>query len=91
MEFLKQEELQVFAVENHRLYFDIAQILSVFLDFFQQNMGLCYNLDSCFSAIQISIDFYSEFYVHLLCEFFVVLDYDEMNCNIVFGVFYNVF
>jgi hypothetical protein len=23
--------------------------------------------------------FYNEFYVHLLCEFFVVLDYDEMN------------
>jgi hypothetical protein len=22
---------------------------------------------------------------------FVVLDYDEMNCNLVFGVFYNVF
>jgi hypothetical protein len=22
-----------------------------------------------------------------LCEFFVVSDYDEMNCNIVFGVF----
>jgi len=25
-----------------------------------------------------------------LCEFFVVLEYDEMNCNIVFRVFYNV-
>jgi hypothetical protein len=25
-----------------------------------------------------------------LCEFFVVLDYDEMNCNLVYGVFYNV-
>jgi hypothetical protein len=22
-----------------------------------------------------------------LCEFFVVLDYDEMNCNLVFGIF----
>jgi hypothetical protein len=22
-----------------------------------------------------------------LCEFFVVSDYDEMNCNFVFGVF----
>jgi len=22
-----------------------------------------------------------------LCEFFVVLEYDEMNCNIVFGDF----
>jgi hypothetical protein len=26
----------------------------------------------------------------LLCEFFVISYYDEMNCNIVFGVSYNV-
>jgi hypothetical protein len=26
----------------------------------------------------------------LLCEFFVVLEYDEMNYNLVFGVFYYV-
>jgi hypothetical protein len=26
-------------------------------------------------------------YVHLLCEFSVVLDYDEMNCNLGFKVF----
>jgi len=44
-----------------------------------------------FSVIQISINFYNEFYVNLLCEYFEVLDYDEMNCNIVSGVFYNVF
>jgi hypothetical protein len=25
-----------------------------------------------------------------LCEFSIVLEYDEMNCNIVYGVFYNV-
>jgi hypothetical protein len=43
-----------------------------------------------FSIIQININFYSEYYVQLLCEFFVVLNYDEMNCNIVSGVFYNV-
>jgi len=30
----------VLVVENHRFYFDVAQILNVFLDFFQQNMGL---------------------------------------------------
>jgi hypothetical protein len=34
---------------------------------------------------------YSEFYVHILCEFFIVSYYDEMNCNLVSGVFYNVF
>ncbi len=39
------------------------------------------------SVIQRNIDFYYEFYVHLLCEFFVVLDYDEMNCNLVSQVF----
>jgi hypothetical protein len=43
-----------------------------------------------FLVIQISIGFYNEIYVHLSCEFFVVLDYDEMNCNFVFKVFYNV-
>jgi hypothetical protein len=43
-----------------------------------------------FLVIQRSTNFYNEFYVHLLCEFFVVLDYDEMNCNIVSRVFYNV-
>jgi hypothetical protein len=42
-------------------------------------------------VIQRSIDFYIEIYVHLWCEFFVVLDYDEMNCNIVSRVFHNVF
>ncbi len=44
-----------------------------------------------FSVIQISIDFYIEFYVHLLCGFPIVLDYDEMNYNLSFGFFYNVF
>jgi hypothetical protein len=28
--------------------------------------------------------------MYIFCEFFVVLEYDEINCNIVFGVFYNV-
>jgi hypothetical protein len=41
--------------------------------------------------IQIIINFYDEFYVHLLCELFIVLDYDEMNYNIVSKVYYNVF
>jgi hypothetical protein len=27
----------------------------------------------------------------LLCEFAVILEYDKMNCNLVSGVFYNVF
>jgi hypothetical protein len=44
-----------------------------------------------FSVIQKNIDFYGEFYVHFLCEFFVMLDYDEMNCNLVSRVLYNVF
>jgi hypothetical protein len=26
-----------------------------------------------------------------LCEFSIVSEYDEMNCNVVSGVFYNVF
>jgi hypothetical protein len=44
-----------------------------------------------FSIIQRSTNFYGQFYVHLLCDFFVVLEYDEMNCDMVSGVFYNVF
>jgi hypothetical protein len=44
-----------------------------------------------FLVILRSTDFYGEFYVHLLCEFSIVLGYDEMNCNIIFGIFYNVF
>jgi hypothetical protein len=44
-----------------------------------------------FLIIQKNTNFYSELYVHLLYEFYVVLDYDEMNCNIIFGVFYNLF
>ncbi len=45
-----------------------------------------------FSIIQRSTDFYNEFYVQLLCEFSIILDYDEMNCTLVSGVFfYNVF
>jgi hypothetical protein len=40
-----------------------------------------------FSIIQKYIYFYIEFYVHLLCEFSTMLDYDEMNCNIASGVF----
>ncbi len=30
-------------------------------------------------------------YVHLLCEFSIVSDYDEMNCNIVYGVFFTMY
>jgi hypothetical protein len=44
-----------------------------------------------FSIIQRSTNFYNQFYVHLLCDFFVVSEYDEMNCDLVSGVFYNVF
>ncbi len=44
-----------------------------------------------FSIIQINTYLYNEFYVRLLCETFVVSNYDEMNGNLVYGVFYNVF
>jgi hypothetical protein len=83
--------LEVLAVENHRLCFDIAQILSVFLGFFfNKTWDYIVIWIDVFSNTK-KIDFYSEFYVHFLCEFCVVLDYDEMNCNLVSGVLYNVF
>ncbi len=44
-----------------------------------------------FSIIQRSTNFYSQFYVHLLCDFFGVSEYDEMNCDLVSRVFYNLF
>jgi hypothetical protein len=40
-----------------------------------------------FSIIQRSTNFYREFYVHLLCGFLVVLDCEEMNCNLVSAIF----
>jgi hypothetical protein len=43
-----------------------------------------------FVVIQRSTNFYNEFYVHLLCAFFVVLGYDEMNYNLVSGKKFNV-
>ncbi len=42
-----------------------------------------------FSIIQRSTNFYCEFYLHLLCGFLIMLNYDGMNYNIVFGIFYN--
>jgi hypothetical protein len=44
-----------------------------------------------FLIILRSTDFYSEFYVNLLCRIPIMLDYDEMNYNLVSGIFYNVF
>ncbi len=40
-----------------------------------------------FIIIQRSINFYNEFYVHIVVWIVIVLEYDEMKCNIVFGVF----
>jgi len=48
--------------------------------FFSTKHGITFEF--MFLVIQRSINFYSEFYVHLLCDFFVVLDYDEINCNL---------
>jgi hypothetical protein len=41
IEFGREEkkELEVLAIENHKLYFDIPHILIVVLENFQQNMG----------------------------------------------------
>jgi hypothetical protein len=57
--------------------------LSVVLDFLKNKTWDYAVIWIHVSIIQRSIDFYYEFYVHLLCEFFVVLDYDDMNCNLV--------
>ncbi len=44
-----------------------------------------------FSIIQRSTNFYNEFYVHLLCGFPIMLDYNEMNCNLVSRFFYMMY
>ncbi len=36
MKFKKEQELQVLAIENHKFCFNITQILSVILDFFNK-------------------------------------------------------
>ncbi len=38
-------------------------------------------------VIQRSIDFYNEFYVHIVVWIFLVWEYGEMKCNLVFGAF----
>jgi hypothetical protein len=75
--------LEVFAIENHKLYFDIAKILNVVLGFSLTKHVITLKFGFMFSTVQRNTNFYNEFYVDLLCEFFVVLDYDEMNWNIV--------
>jgi hypothetical protein len=42
-----------------------------------------------FLVIQKNTNFYNEFYIHLLCEFFVVSNYDETN--LVYGVFFKMY
>jgi hypothetical protein len=86
----KKEELDVLTIKNHRLCFEIAHILSVSLGIFF-NKKWDYTIIWIFvSIIQRNTNLYNVFYVHLLCGFLVVLDYDEMNCNLVFGISYNV-
>jgi hypothetical protein len=82
--------LEVITVKNHRLYFEVAHILSVSLGIFFNKKWDYVVIWIFVSIIQRSTNFYNEFYVHLLCGFLVVLDYDEMNCNLVFGIPYNV-
>jgi hypothetical protein len=43
-----------------------------------------------FIIIQRSIDFYTEFYVRIVVWIVLLWEYDEMKCNLVFRVFYNV-
>jgi hypothetical protein len=66
--------------------FEIAHILSVSLDFFNKTWNYVIILID-FLIMQRSTYFYSEFYIELLCEFFIVLDHDEMNYNLVSGNF----
>ncbi len=48
----EQEELQVLVVENHKLHFDITQILSVVLDFFNKTWNYAIILRDVFSNIE---------------------------------------
>jgi hypothetical protein len=65
-------------------------MLFVVLISFQQNMELCCNFDSIL-VIQKSVDFCNDFMFMLWCEFFIVSKFDEINCNIISGILYNVF
>jgi hypothetical protein len=57
-------------------------------------MGIFLNKTWDYALIFNNIEkhsFYNEFYVHLLCGFSIVLDYGEINYNLVSRIFYNVF
>jgi hypothetical protein len=73
--------------ENHCFCLDKLHILLVVLGFFSINMGFYYIL------IQI-LQYYKDAQTStvnamfiLLCELFVTLTHDEMNCDFVNGVF----
>jgi hypothetical protein len=69
-----------FVVENHKFCFDKLQ--NLFIVFFSF-------LHKTWNFIIIMVQFAIMFII--LCEFLIVSKFDEINCNIIFGVFYNVF
>jgi hypothetical protein len=44
-----------------------------------------------FTVTYKNTDFYNEFYVHIVVWVVLVWEYDEMNCDFVFGVSNNIF
>ncbi len=79
-----------FVIKNHRFCFDIPQMLVVVLISFQQNIKFYCNSDSIL-VIQKITYFCNDFMFMLWCEFFVISKFDEINCNVISGVLYNVF
>ncbi len=63
--------------------FDIPQILI----FLKKNFNKTWNFDVILIHVFRNID---SMYI-LLCEFFVVSKYDEMNCNFISRVFFIMF
>jgi hypothetical protein len=44
-----------------------------------------------FTVIYININFYNEFYVHIVVWIVLVWEYDEMKCNIISRVFFKMY
>jgi hypothetical protein len=48
-------------------------------------MGLCYNFDLCFEWYRKAQIFVVNSMFVSFCKFSIILKYDEMNCNLLYG------
>jgi hypothetical protein len=54
-------------------------------------MGFCYIFNSCLQKFRKAETYAMNYMFILLCELFVILKYDEMNCDFVSRVFLHMY